>query len=372
MVRVLHLIPTMEGGGTERQLFLIAKEQLKKGWDVHIALRRKGIYSKELEDIEVSFHKLGEFGRLSVIPNFFSIFFLFIRLKPNILFTWLTHMDVLGGLISIFFNTFWIMTERSSKKAYENSEDSEVATYPFYSLLRKFLSKKANFIVANSQQGCQYWNEIFPESSKILNIPNAIDFDSLRVKSPLKEEYFKGDQPLFLCVGSIIKSKDHKTFIEAINICLKDYDIRALIIGEGSYEKEVRSLIKQYHLEKKISLLPYIQDWWSILHNAKALIHPSLYEGMPNVVLESMAAHCPVILSDTKSHKECFNEESVLFFKTSDPISLSKEMRLVLENKVDLNSQIKNAYNSISSYTITRITSQYNNLYLTSSNNPKI
>ena len=235
MVRVLHLIPTMEGGGTERQLFFIAKEQLKKGWDVHIALRRKGIYSKELEDLQVSFHKLGEFGRLSVILNFFSIFFLFIRLKPNILFTWLIHMDVLGGLISIFFNTFWIMTERSSKKAYENSEDSEVAAYSFYSSLRKFLSKKANYIVANSQQGCQYWHEIFPESNKILNIPNAIDFDSLKVKSPLKEEYFKGDQPLFLCVGSIIKSKGTidsvKQFIRKLLLKQSISVLRIMILG---------------------------------------------------------------------------------------------------------------------------------------------
>jgi len=44
---LLHIIPTLEGGGAERQLCMLAAEQARRGYSVHLAVRRTGVYEDE-------------------------------------------------------------------------------------------------------------------------------------------------------------------------------------------------------------------------------------------------------------------------------------------------------------------------------------
>src|SRR5712675_763318 len=48
MVTVLHMIPTLEGGGAERQLYLLATEQARRGLSVHVAIRRGGVHMQAM------------------------------------------------------------------------------------------------------------------------------------------------------------------------------------------------------------------------------------------------------------------------------------------------------------------------------------
>ena len=58
------------------------------------------------------------------------------------------------------------------------------------------------------------------------------------------------------------------------------------------------------------------------LHAADVFVAPSLSEGMPNAVLEAMAAGLPLVLSDLAGHREAA-EETARYFKPGDGAALS-------------------------------------------------
>ena len=71
--------------------------------------------------------------------------------KPHIVHTWLTQMDVLGGLAAILTRTPFILSEQSSSKAY-------VGTWK--DRLRLLIGKKSFAIIANSRSGKEYWQKV--------------------------------------------------------------------------------------------------------------------------------------------------------------------------------------------------------------------
>jgi glycosyltransferase involved in cell wall biosynthesis len=73
---------------------------------------------------------------------------------------------------------------------------------------------------------------------------------------------------------------------------------RLLILGEGEERSSLSALISQLGLQDRVSMPGYVSDVASALHAADLFVLPSAYEGLPAVVLESMAANCPVLGTD--------------------------------------------------------------------------
>ena len=67
------------------------------------------------------------------------------------------------------------------------------------------------------------------------------------------------------------------------------------IFGEGPQHDQLSSLINQMSLERNIFLKGNYENPWKIAARADALVLPSLWEGMPNVALESLFMGVPVI-----------------------------------------------------------------------------
>ena len=82
-------------------------------------------------------------------------------------------------------------------------------------------------------------------------------------------------------------------------ICKINKDALLLLVGDGPLEGSVREMIENRHLENRVIFLGVRSDIDQILSAMDVFVLPSLYEGMPNVVIEAQATGLPVILSDT-------------------------------------------------------------------------
>src|SRR5512132_4101890 len=105
--RVLHCIPDMLNGGSQRQLAYLAREQVRRGWKVHVAFGRHGPNALLLADvgIEVSVFE----GRGSHDPRLFlNLRRLIRRFRPTLVQTWLLQMDVVGGLAARLAAVPWV------------------------------------------------------------------------------------------------------------------------------------------------------------------------------------------------------------------------------------------------------------------------
>ncbi len=74
-------------------------------------------------------------------------------------------------------------------------------------------------------------------------------------------------------------------------------DVHLVVAGAGPQESEARQLAAELGISERVHWLGRRSDVPSLMRASTLLVLPSLWEGMPNAVLEAMAAGLPVVAS---------------------------------------------------------------------------
>jgi GalNAc-alpha-(1->4)-GalNAc-alpha-(1->3)-diNAcBac-PP-undecaprenol alpha-1,4-N-acetyl-D-galactosaminyltransferase len=312
---ILHVIASLEGGGAERQLAMLASEQVRRGHRVAIALRRRGVNDRG--DVEII--ELGDRAGASAM--------LLVRLARivgdfDVVQTWLPQMDVHGGIAALARRVPWVMTERCVAAAYPDT---------FANRTRRWLARRASAIVANSCAGAEMW----PGS---LAIPNAVWLAPSRRPGP----------PMFVFAGRLDVQKRPDLVVEAA----AKARARVIMFGEGPLHDQLRADIAR--LGADVTLAGYRSDWTDQLSTATALIAPSAFEGEPNVILEAMAAGCPIVASDIPAHRALLDER---WLAPLDASAIAAKMTELLANPV--------AVYALGDRSIAAVADRYDDVYAT-------
>ena len=97
-------------------------------------------------------------------------------------------------------------------------------------------------------------------------------------------------------------------------------------MGKGSLLDDLSTQVKELNLEERVLFTGFVKNPYPILKGAQLFVLSSLYEGMPNVLLEAIALGVPVVSSDCPSGpKEILGKKyKELLYKPKDTVSLSK------------------------------------------------
>ena len=245
MTTVLHIIPTLEGGGAERQLFMLATEQARRGINVHVAIRRGGVHMQPMRDCGVQFHELGNLR--SVNPRLcLAIRRLLKSIRPSIVQTWLPQMDVLGGLAALPSGIPWIVSERTSKEYY--------AEIPVFARVRLLIGRFASAVVANSDGGANYWRDGARGPMILVTVRNALDLERIREAPRLSTECFS--RPLLLVVGRFTPEKALEVIVRAIRDFVGRGPVNLVMIGDGAQRHAIEAEIEAASLSAAIKICP--------------------------------------------------------------------------------------------------------------------
>jgi len=160
-----------------------------------------------------------------------------------------------------------------------------------------------------------------------------------------KERNSKRDKYEICYIGWLEKNKSVDTILEAISTFdLKAQDIHLHIIGTGSLEKALLDYVESLHISAAVtfhgSLAP--EKVYPILRNSNALILPSLQEGCPNCVIESMCLGTPVISTKVGVLPDYFTHNaSILYFDKKSSINLVENIQMLYDSE-DLEISIAN------------------------------
>jgi glycosyltransferase involved in cell wall biosynthesis len=138
-------------------------------------------------------------------------------------------------------------------------------------------------------------------------IPNGVDTEFFRpaVDAPTASD----DEPLrFLAVGRLTEQKNLGFALDAMKR-LRSRTTRPFlleVVGDGPSRTELVGQAAGLGIGERILWHPWCDQTRlrAMYQNAHCFLNPSLYEGMPNTVLEAMACALPVIASDIEGNRD--------------------------------------------------------------------
>lgn len=148
--------------------------------------------------------------------------------------------------------------------------------------------------------------------AKMVVIPNGVDTTLFEV-ADVNQPHTPGPATL-LYVGRLDPQKNVQMLLRAMprlfETLSKEHGIDAqlFLVGEGPERERLEQLRAQFGLENKVHLFGYRRDIPRLLADAALLVLPSRWEGMPNVVLEAMAAARPVVASRVEGVAELLGD----------------------------------------------------------------
>ena len=180
--------------------------------------------------------------------------------------------------------------------------------------------------------------------------PKKLQKKSTIIYNAVKADFFeiqrKPIDGLVVTCGRLEEQKNHKMLIRAFKNVVEKYPNTKLhIYGEGSLQEQLQKLIDDLGLKNSIILKGITSDVSSILKEADIFVLPSLYEGMPNALMEAMAVGVPSIATDCPcgGSKMLLEDENGVLVKNDDEYELSKAIELLLIDKSKKIQLSKNA-----------------------------
>ncbi len=355
-MRILQCIPTLGGGGAERQLAYLLPLLARRGWDVHLVYLHDGPNRQMLQNTPVRLHQ--PVPRSSWNPRTAVHLYRYIRqLRPDIVHTWLLFMDVVAGMSCRRLGIPWVMSERSAGPVRHSRW--------YRNLPRKWVGSHATAIVSNSPAGDNYWAGVISGKTQRYVIPNCLPAERFaNVKEPVFLDGISPSRKVVLYVGRLDVEKNPETLVAVLQrVLAARSDVDAVLCGDGASLLSVRAALKQGPHADRTHILGYTPDAMSWIRRASVVLNPSHVEGHPNAVLETAAIGTPLVLSDISSHRHLFTAESALFAATTDPDDWTQKILATLDHPEDAHQRAEQARKIVSHLTPEAMADAYDHVY---------
>ncbi|WP_155801857.1 glycosyltransferase [Magnetospirillum molischianum] len=308
-MRILFLIRSLDHGGAERQLAVLAGELTRRGHTVAVAVfYGDGPLRRELDQAGVTVFDLKKSGRWDIPAFLFRLIRVARRFRPQVLHGYLPVSNSLAALASRFLpGVKLVFGVRASDMDLGRYDRLSAAAYH----LEARLSPLADAVISNSQAGRRAVTARGIPAERCHVIPNGIDTDRFHADRALGQSLRQGwgippESRLVGMVARIDPMKGHEVFLRAAAQARAiDPSLRFVCVGKGD-----AALTEQLRLLANDLSLPVI---WVGAHDAVAAVYnafdlfvmPSLYgEGFPNVLAEAMACGLPCVATDVGDARE--------------------------------------------------------------------
>lgn len=303
MRRVLCILSCMNAGGAETFLMKIYRQldRDKFQMDFCINIYDEGYYDKEILELG---------GKIYHIPSKSENFKEFKIQLSNLI-----KKGKYETVLRITSNAMGFLDLKIAKKAgaklcivrSSNSNDPAGVKLKLAHRLGKVLyGKYVDVKIAPSDLAAIYtFGKKAYKNGDVNILHNALDLDvykyDLNGRKFVRDELGVADTDI-LCghIGRFSKQKNHKFLLDVFSeICKVEKNYKLVLVGKGELEDWVKEYCRKKNIYEKVIFVGIRRDIPAILSAMDIFVFPSLYEGMPNTVIEAQATGLPCIISDT-------------------------------------------------------------------------
>ena len=327
-------------GGAGESIFKLSKYLVKYNFSILIISLGKNSYKKNFKKINC------EIAEIDSSKALFSIFKLrklvMDESKKNfekiVFISNLNYANVISLISLANLNKIKIiLTERSSisELNYSNNITNKFKNKLIY-FFAKIFYKFSDLIITNSKYEKKYIQDKFQLKNVICIHPPSIK-DIIKKKS--NNNYKKILTIIY--VGRLSREKGILVILKALKNLGKKYKFLFNLYGDGPERKSIEEFIKINNLNKIISLKGFVQNKKLIFKNADLFINASLWEGLPNALVQSINYNVFPICSDAPGGniEVIKNGKLGISFKTNDENDLQKKVEKFFNKRLKLNNK---------------------------------
>lgn len=289
-LRVLLLIPHLDGGGAERVAVLLARGLSDHKYEVHLGLVTQNLPPAGAVPETVTVHALGASRVRRAAPQILK---LVRRLKPDLILSSMFHLNFVVLMLRPLFPARTSVIVRQNTTV---SASLEADVLPWYTRwLYRVLYRFADRIVCQSRAMAEdLASELGIAPERLAVLPNPVDLEGL--KNLMEPAPWPGLGPHLLAVGRLAPEKGFDLLLQAIARVRRDFPHAGLVIvGKGREDARLKALAAELRIADAVSFAGYVDHPLEFYAGADIFVLSSRHEGMPNVLIEAMASGLPIV-----------------------------------------------------------------------------
>lgn len=324
--KLILFMPSIEGGGVEKNFFLISNYLAYKLDNVTLITAEKNL-SKKLKNIEIIFPKSNYWRNKGRFRKYFICILLLIKIlikkRNSLIFSFQANLYAI--MICKIFRIKIISRSNSSPSGWSRNYIKKIIYKIGLNLADKLVVNSIDF--KNEMKKKFRINPIHIYNP--LNKDQIIKLSKKKIKDPYPKKTLK-----IISVGRLVDQKNQITLLKAINRLKENYKLKLILIGRGKEYKNIKDYIKMNKLSKIVKVF-YTSNPFPYMMKAELFILTSKFEGLPNVLLESTVLKNFIISSDcpTGPNEILLNGKGGLLFKVGNYEELKKKIIYYIQNK---------------------------------------
>jgi sugar transferase (PEP-CTERM/EpsH1 system associated) len=293
-VRVFHLITELDIGGAQSALLGLLARLNRDRYHPSVAClyNGDGVMARRIRALDIPVTDLGMESKWR-LDALLRLYRSLRYVRPTILHAWMFHANVIGRIVGRLAQVPIVITSRRNLDIGGRHRE----------MLHRLTRRLDDCTIAVSELVRQAYIERagVPEDH-VITIYNGVDVE----RFPLREASTSArvrtefgiplDAPLIGAVGRLHRQKDFASLLAALaKVRLHFRAVRLLLVGEGELRGGLEELAESLGLVDAVTFAGSRSNVAEILAALDVFVLPSLWEGMPNSVMEAMSVGLPVV-----------------------------------------------------------------------------
>ncbi|MDR1959806.1 MAG: glycosyltransferase [Planctomycetaceae bacterium] len=362
-IRVALCTTELGIGGAERMFTELAVRVDRSRFEVSVFCMKpfpaRGILSclPLLKNAGVEVHSLEIAGLYSLMTGIRQLRLFFQKFKPHVCQSFLFHANCISRIAAHSAGVRHIFS--GIRVAEREKKWHLLADYWSHSLVEKYVCVSQSVSRFTELQG-------HIPRQKLLVIPNGLQVSDFfgKPQADLTEFGCRPESTKIISIGRLHRQKGIDWLLETTPEWLGNHpDRELLIVGTGSEESRLKETARKLPFSDRIHFCGWREDVPELLAASDIMVLPSRWEGMPNVVLQAMAAGLPVLATRVEGVEELLGDD--LAERQTSPFGDTKQWCRKIEQVLIAAKElgIKNRQRVEEHFTIEKMVSAYEELW---------
>lgn len=294
-----------------------------------LCLRNRGEFASEVECIGIPVHLLPQTDKTDYL-SFLKIACILRRERIDVIHTHNTQPFVEGTLGALLSGV---------RRVVHTDHARDFPDKMRYMVAERLAAIYADNVVAVSDHTARNLKkyEKIPEK-KIIVIPNGIDGKHFRQKMDVEAQKNEFNIPHNVpVIGLGVRLSEQKGItylLSAMPDILRRHPHTVLVIaGNGPLETHLRRQAAELGIKRSVRFVGPLIDIRKLLCMLDIYVLPSLWEGLPMVILEAMAAGCPIIATNVGGNKTAIrNNVNGILVPPANPKAIGEQVIALLND----------------------------------------